>query len=171
MHFTVQAHFDIPDSQAVVPILTSWARLSSANKGLVGEVEATAWLIGRGFDVWRPAASGHRADLAILARRRPIRLQVKVARYIAANDVYRVSFRRLRKRRPVPYRAAEIDFILVVIPGLPRVTVYVIPVRVFVARATATLAPHRSRPRRHGARNWETYREADHLLRRHARRR
>jgi PD-(D/E)XK endonuclease len=151
--------------------LKTWTRLSAAAKGLIGETEAVAWLLRRQFDVWKPAAVGARADLAILGRRRLVRLQVKVARYIAAKDVFRVSFRRMRRRRPVAYRPAEIDFIMVIVPGLPRCIAYIVPPRLFVTHATASLAPHRPRARRRGAIQWEAYRDADYLLRRQARRR
>ena len=149
---------DQPDGRAWV---RHWGRLTRGAKGLIGETVAAAWLVAHGFDVWRPLAPQHRADLAVRRGRRLVRIQVRVAAYSVTRRTYRVGLRRRADRRLVPYTRRDIDFVLTVCPTPSGPVVYVFPSRVIAGRATATLAPHR---RNGPAGRWEAYREAGRLL-------
>lgn len=150
--------FEQPDGRNWV---RNWGRLTRGAKGLIGETVAAAWLVGRGFDVWKPLAPQHRSDLATRRGRRLVRIQVRVAAYSATRGTYRVGLRRRSGRRLVPYTRRDIDFVLAVCPTACGPVVYVFPARVIAGRATATPSPHR--PNGTTGR-WEGYREAGRLL-------
>src|SRR5437868_348187 len=104
-----------------------WGRLTRGAKGLIGETVAAAWLVAHGFDVWRPLAPQHRADLAVRRGRRLVKIQVRVAAYSPVRRTYRVGFRRRSGRRMVPYTPRDIDFVLAVCPTASGPVVYDFP--------------------------------------------
>jgi hypothetical protein len=146
-------------------------RNSSKHRGDVAEMQFMIEAKNRGFGVSKPFGDNERYDLILDGgRRRLWRVQVKSSASVHHNGfAVRACWRSSRKH--LPYTAALIDFMAVVIqskrvPG--RLIWYVIPVRALGGRLTINLYPFGGR--RDCELRLERYRDAWWLLG-HARRR
>jgi hypothetical protein len=131
--------------------------------GALGELMVLIALIRRGFDVWRPAIDGHRADFAISKGNALVRIQVKTAEENRAKRSYRLSVTRKRRNKPrQSYDPKEVDFFLVCCLGAEAI--YVIPADVAIACGYLNLYPHRERLLTRDPVGFDQYKDAFGLL-------
>ena len=152
--------------RTVPPVYSLRRDRNTKRRGELAELVFQLIATRMGFAVCKPYGDSERYDFVLdtpLAHPRfqsaslLWRIQVKASTQLL-NGLYRVNSHRRLRRRAVPYRPGEIDFIAAYI--IPEDTWYIIPLH--AVRGTSLLF-RRKKDRRPG--RYDQYKEAWHLLR------
>ncbi len=135
------------------PLRTSLAKM----KGEYAELQFMSRALSLGLRVGRIYGDSSRYDFLVDAAGRLSRVQVKSV-WRRQGGTYRISAQRGAPLGKVPYRTAEVDFVIGYV--VPEDAWYVVPARALARRRSFWVFPHRARSRG----RFEKYRDAWRLL-------